>query len=520
VSAPVGPISSARGWSFSKTAFPPGDAVGGLLGVSLLSPGSVLEDRLLFPRDGGLESAPEDEKHSPARTAVPPDFSPSVTASASAVNLAGDVAPTSTLDASFAFLTGADGTDDLADLLVSAGVSAASASFFSNVGPSGGATPAAVTSGSVADASSPAPPLGASPPSADPASPDPAAAPDNGGVKAPAFSPEVAMNSYLGDYTGDPALAELLAISLGPTGTGDLPGVFNQFPAARNAGALGFSALGADAGPTAADPGLPGLLDVTIQDYTFGDAAFTPVGQGFPSPWPVELTGRIYAPTELADGPRPVIILMHGRHATTYNPATGAGVLEWPPAGGRPPIPSYQGYDYLGNNLASHGYVVVSLSANGINARDNAAPDAGALARAQLTQRTLDILRDLNSTGTVTGIPAGADPGRAGRINFRRCTGEIWLTAGGRGVLRGYEQLSLWAGVHSPGPFPYPFGRPPALAGSRPAQRGALCPADRCPACSSRSLGPSGRSLGNPRGTRGGFAPGWRRWRTAGSWRL
>jgi predicted dienelactone hydrolase len=68
------------------------------------------------------------------------------------------------------------------------------------------------------------------------------------------------------------------------------------------------------------------------------------------------------------------------------------------------PIPSYKGYDYVSEVLASHGYVVVSISANGVNAVDNSVRDLGALARAELIQKHLDILKTFNTTG---GAPFG-----------------------------------------------------------------------------------------------------------------
>jgi hypothetical protein len=74
------------------------------------------------------------------------------------------------------------------------------------------------------------------------------------------------------------------------------------------------------------------------------------------------------------------VVFLHGRHATCFN-GQGAAFLEWPCSNGRTPIPSYQGYDYVGALLASQGYFVVSISANGVNAVDNAVFDLGALAR-------------------------------------------------------------------------------------------------------------------------------------------
>src|SRR6476659_6225218 len=134
------------------------------------------------------------------------------------------------------------------------------------------------------------------------------------------------------------------------------------------------------------DPGTTGPLALTREEYTFGDTAFQP--SNFPGP--VELRASIHYPTVLA-GPYPVIVLLHGRHATCFK--GGSALLQWPcTTNGSQPIPSYQGYDYFSEILASHGYVVVSISANGVNAVDNFVFDLGALARAELIQKHLDIL--------------------------------------------------------------------------------------------------------------------------------
>src|ERR1044071_6384042 len=136
----------------------------------------------------------------------------------------------------------------------------------------------------------------------------------------------------------------------------------------------------------APDPGTPGPLAFTREEYDFGDTAFHP--SNFPGP--VELRASIHYPTNLAAGPFPVIMLLHGRHATCFN-GSGGQFLEWPCSGSRQPIPSYKGYDYVAEVLASNGYGVVSVSANGVNAVDNAVFDLGALARAELMQQHLDI---------------------------------------------------------------------------------------------------------------------------------
>src|SRR5262249_53625556 len=134
-------------------------------------------------------------------------------------------------------------------------------------------------------------------------------------------------------------------------------------------------------------------------------------------------------------------------------PISGAvGPMEWPPTGINLPIPSYQGYDYLGDVLASQGYVVVSIGTNGINARDEDAADRGMLARAQLMQRTFGILDDLNRDGVIYTRPA--DPTHPGTDLFAsfsspfgtRYVGHLDLrniglmghSRGGEGVVRSY----------------------------------------------------------------------------------
>lgn len=175
-----------------------------------------------------------------------------------------------------------------------------------------------------------------------------------------------------------------------------------------------------------ADPGVRGPRAVTRQEYTFGDTAFTP--SGFPGP--VELTGSVHAPTDLSGGPFPVIVLLHGRHATCYQ--GGAAFLQWPCTPPRQPIPSYRGYDYVSDILASWGYIVISISANGISARDNSVFDLGMNARAQLIQRHLDIWSDFNTVG---GAPFGTR--FIGRLDLSN-VGTMGHSRGGEGVVTHY----------------------------------------------------------------------------------
>src|SRR5688572_6443996 len=176
----------------------------------------------------------------------------------------------------------------------------------------------------------------------------------------------------------------------------------------------------------AQDPGTPGALAVTREEYNFGDAAFQPTN----FPGPVELRASIHYPTNLPGGPYPVIVFLHGRHATCFR--GGSALLQWPCASGSQPIPSYQGYDYVSQVLASHGYVVVSVSANGVNAVDNSVNDLGALARTELMQEHLDILNGFNTRG---GAPFGTK--FVGKFNMSQI-GTMGHSRGGEGVVRHY----------------------------------------------------------------------------------
>merc|ERR1712000_796018 len=59
------------------------------------------------------------------------------------------------------------------------------------------------------------------------------------------------------------------------------------------------------------------------------------------------------------------------------------------------PIRSDKGYDYIADTLASHGYVVISIDVNDINAQDSASNDQGITARAEVILHHLDIFRDI-----------------------------------------------------------------------------------------------------------------------------
>jgi hypothetical protein len=180
--------------------------------------------------------------------------------------------------------------------------------------------------------------------------------------------------------------------------------------------------------PVPVDPAAPGRYSFTRADYDFGDTALTLSGLGGRA---VEERAAVWVPTG-AQGPRPVVLFLHGRHSACYNPATSAtDNTHWPCQAGFRPIPSYHGYDQSAEVLASHGYVVVSISADGINAQDNPySDDAGTLARGQLLLDHLDLLARANA-----GTAPGMSPLLLGRLDLND-VGLMGHSRGGEGVVK------------------------------------------------------------------------------------
>lgn len=139
----------------------------------------------------------------------------------------------------------------------------------------------------------------------------------------------------------------------------------------------------AQAPANSVDPGEPGSYRTVTGEYDL-DPVRLP---GFDTP--VEMTAEVVAPKG-ATGSRPLALFLHGRHSTCCKPGSEDDVTgDWPCADGYKPIPSHKGYLPDQQLLASEGYVTVSISANGINAQDWQAEDAGAQARSSLVRQHL-----------------------------------------------------------------------------------------------------------------------------------
>jgi len=133
----------------------------------------------------------------------------------------------------------------------------------------------------------------------------------------------------------------------------------------------------------------------------------------------------------------PVVVLLHGRHqwCADVGGEQPDPVPAWCNAGDTIPVPSYTGYRYLADRLASQGRVVVSISANGINAQDSTR-DLGATARALLIEYHLTRL----AKAAVQSIQGYGDL-LVGRLDLSR-TVLMGHSRGGEGVVRAAQMLA------------------------------------------------------------------------------
>lgn len=156
-----------------------------------------------------------------------------------------------------------------------------------------------------------------------------------------------------------------------------------------------------------------------------------------------ELWARIYRPATLAAGPYPVVVFLHGNHATCgrgSNPRTDDRV-DYTTSGTCPAgyvvAPSHAGYGYLADKLASWGYIVVSINANrGINAAGGVSGDSGLnLARGRLILKHLQKLSEWNKNG---GTPTSIGAELKDRLDLSQ-VGLVGHSRGGEGVRAAYN---------------------------------------------------------------------------------
>jgi hypothetical protein len=286
----------------------------------------------------------------------------------------------------------------------------------------------------------------------------------------------------------------LLASSMLPSSAQTSPGV----AASTSASAPAPTASSAPAGNRAVRTVTYDLGATVVNVTGFDTVEGRPAG--------IELAAVVHLPVDLKAGPYPLVLIQHGFHETcadrsaarawetayrryltvanTGGDATAAGrtmdaartgLLRWPCAPGVAALPSHRGYDGLGEHLAAQGFVVVSMSANGISAgTPGSAADA---ARVALTGRHLAMWRELSQSGT--GPLAGAFPGAAeltGAVDLRRVAG-IGHVEGVRGFALAGGTLSAVVALSPPEAETEATTTVPTLALIGSCESGAVAPA-------------------------------------------
>jgi pimeloyl-ACP methyl ester carboxylesterase len=172
---------------------------------------------------------------------------------------------------------------------------------------------------------------------------------------------------------------------------------------------------------------------VVTAEYNLGDKVFTDKED-----WPhgfSEMRAVVRYPRHLPAGRMPVVVLLHGQQYSCYSAREED--WGWPCPAGVKPYPSHRGYDYLGDALARDGFLVLSLSANGINNYMGVAPQ-----RAKLIYDHLGLWRQLTASGggplagrfTDPATGQKADVDLRGRVDLTR-VGLMGHSVGGEGVM-------------------------------------------------------------------------------------
>ena len=170
-----------------------------------------------------------------------------------------------------------------------------------------------------------------------------------------------------------------------------------------------------------------------------------------------ELWARVYRPVDLDASPHPLLVFLHGNHATCGR-FEGAGQgrfdinAQYTFTGTCPDgfvvVPSHEGYAYLAERLASWNYIVVSINANrGINAAPGTLDDRGNnLRRGRLILKHLQRLHEWNSAAATT--PPSLGFSLVGQLDFSH-VGMLGHSRGGEGVRAAYN---LYRDAGSPWP--------------------------------------------------------------------
>lgn len=169
-----------------------------------------------------------------------------------------------------------------------------------------------------------------------------------------------------------------------------------------------------------------------------------------------ELWARVYRPATLSGAPYPLLVFLHGNHATCgryegIGPGRFDTDVQYTFSGTCPAgyvvVPSHEGYAYLAERLASWGYIVVSINANrGVTAAPGVQGDFGLnLRRGRLVLKHLQTLSQWNTSG---GAPASLGFDMRSTLDFSH-VGLLGHSRGGEGVRAAYN---LYRDAGSPWP--------------------------------------------------------------------
>jgi hypothetical protein len=167
--------------------------------------------------------------------------------------------------------------------------------------------------------------------------------------------------------------------------------------------ALSASVVSAEVPPVSTptvstNPAEKGNFTIRRASYNLSSIAL----DGYPAP--IEVIAEVTDPPQ-ATGKRPLVLFLHGRHSTCYQGGpNGKASIGWPCPQNWLPIPSHKGYRYIADTLASQGYIVISISANGINSQDYNSKDYGTSSRSKLIRHHLSLWVQWNTNG---GSPWG-----------------------------------------------------------------------------------------------------------------
>ncbi|MFJ7206577.1 hypothetical protein ACIQWR_23970 [Streptomyces sp. NPDC098789] len=158
--------------------------------------------------------------------------------------------------------------------------------------------------------------------------------------------------------------------------------------------------------------------------YDLGDTAYAPPGLDGQL---TELRAAVTYPRELGTGKHPLVVMLHGWADTCQAGDKPVRPYAWPCGADARPVDNHLGYSYLADALAEKGYVVVSVSANGIQAHET---KRGTVARAGLLDEHLRMWQQLSEGKG----PLQALGQLAGRVDTER-VGTLGHSRGGGGVL-------------------------------------------------------------------------------------